>query len=65
MLAYEPWVQFPKKGVEEMFKANARLIAQSPAMFELIKWLSKGYGVPIGVQEEALAIIKKVEEGSK
>ncbi len=36
-LAYEPWVQFPPKELQEMFAANARLIAAAPDMKEAIK----------------------------
>ena len=50
----------------EETRGNARLIAKAPEMFKLVKWLSEGYGAPSrAVQEEALAIVSEVEEGSE
>jgi hypothetical protein len=37
MIAYERWVQFPRREWKEMQAANARLIAAAPVMFQTLR----------------------------
>jgi hypothetical protein len=37
LLAYAPWVQFPKDYVEALFEANSRLIAAAPDLLAACK----------------------------
>lgn len=62
-IAYESWNQFPSEDWRAMQAANARLIAKSPEMFELLKGFIRGVDV-VEITERADALVTEIEATS-
>jgi hypothetical protein len=66
MMAYEEWVQFQSKIIEEQWAGNAKLAAAAPDLLSVAQFIVQATvgNIPPGIVQAAKDAIKKAEEGT-